>query len=97
MERRVVIRLRGDARRGQVLRDPVALRRADDVDVVDVTRIVLGQVTDLAQAERGISGGRLAPRAIPFLEMREEDAKERSLELVEPRVVADELELLLLA
>ena len=80
-----------------MIRDPGSLRRAHDEHVVDVAGLVGGQLADLTEPELGVTGNRLTARTVPLLEVREEDAQKRSLELVEPRVVADELEVLLVA
>src|SRR5215204_5236078 len=78
-----------------MLANAVALGRADDEDVVDVPRLVLGQLADLAEPKLPIAGGRLAAEPVPLVQMRQEEPEHRGLELVEPRVVTDELELLL--
>ena len=43
--------------------------------------LVLRQLDQIAEAELGIPSGGLAPAARPLVEMLEEDAQERSLEL----------------
>jgi hypothetical protein len=62
-----------------------------------VTRLVLRDLDELAQAELGIAGGRLTPPPRPLLEVRQEQAQEGRLELVEAGVVAHELEVVLVA
>src|SRR5262249_12248629 len=95
VERRIVVRARGDLGGCEMLADPVTLRRADDVDVVDVTRLVLGQVAYLAEPELRVARRGLAPQPVPLLDVRQKQPRRSGLELVEPRVVADELEVLL--
>src|SRR3954447_6883433 len=75
--------------------NPVALGRAADEQVVDVAGLVLGHLDEVAQPERAVPLRRLAPEARPLVELRQEHAQERRLQLVEARVVADELEVLL--
>jgi hypothetical protein len=82
----------GVAERGA---DAVPLRRAADEQVVDVARLVGRHVDELAETELAVAGGSLAPLRRPAVELGEEDAQRRGLELVEARVVADELERLL--
>ena len=77
--------------------DRVALGRAADEEVVDVARLVLRDLHELAEAELGVAGRRSAARLVPARELRQEDAQERGLQLVEARVVADELEVRLVA
>ena len=60
-----------------------------------MARLVLRDLHELAEAELGVAGGRGAARLVPARELRQEDAQERGLQLVEPRVVADEVEGLL--
>ena len=65
--------------------------------MVDVAGLVLRQLAGLAEPELRVAGGGLAPRGVPAVELGRKSAKRRRLELVEARVVADELELLLVA
>ena len=60
-----------------------------------MARLVLRNLHELPEAELGVAGGRGAARLVPARELRQEDAQERGLQLVEPRVVTDEVELLL--
>ena len=57
-----------------------------------MARLVLRDLDELAEPELGVAGGRGAARLVPAGELRQEDAQERGLQLVEARVVADELE-----
>ena len=77
--------------------DAVALGAAHDVHVVDGARIVLGDVDELAETELLVARRRLAPGRVPAVQLAEEDAEHGGLELVEARVVADQLERLLVA
>ena len=52
-------------------RDQVALGRADDVHVVDVARLVGGQLDGVAEPELGVARRALAPRRVPAGEVRE--------------------------
>ena len=65
--------------------------------MVDVARLVGGQLDELAEPELGVARGRLAPCGVPAGEVRQEDAEHRGLDGVEPRVRPDELEGLLVA
>ena len=62
-----------------------------------MARLVLRQIDELAEPELGVPRSDLTPTAVPFVELRQEDAEKGSLELVESRVVADEVEVLLVA
>ena len=95
VERRRVVGRRRDAGLVERRADRVALARAADEEVVDVARLVLRDLHELAEAELGVAGGRGAARLVPARELRQEDAQERGLQLVEPRVVTDEVEVLL--
>src|SRR5579862_1432049 len=97
MERRRVVRRRRDPRLGECRANPVPLRRAADEEVVDVAGLVLRNVDELAEAELGVARRGGAAALVPAVELREEDAQERRLELVETRVVADEIEVDLVA
>ena len=57
-----------------------------------MTRLVQGQLHELAEPQLRVARGGLASTTRPLLEVLEEDAEERRLKLVEPRVVADEVE-----
>ena len=92
VERRRVVRRGGDARLGERRADRVALARAADEEVVDVARLVLRQLHELAEPELGVARRRGAARLVPAGELRQEDAQERGLQLVEAGVVADEVE-----
>src|SRR2546421_13079927 len=59
--------------------------------------LVQRQLDELAEPELGIVRGGLSPAAVPRVELREKKAKERGLELVEAGVVADEVEIPLVA
>ena len=59
--------------------------------------LVLGQLDELAEPELRVPGRHLAAAAVPLVEMRQEDPQERRLQLVETRVVADEVEVGLVA
>ena len=52
--------------------------------------LVGGQLAQVAEAELGVARRRLAPQPVPLVELREEEPQHRRLELVEPRVVADD-------
>src|SRR5436190_17223589 len=65
--------------------------------MVDVSRLVLRQLAELAEPKRGIPGSGFTAQPRPIVEPPEEDPQRRGLELVEPRVVADELEVDLVA
>jgi hypothetical protein len=69
--------------------------RPDDVHVVHVARFVLGQLTELVETELPIVGRGFPPEQVPAVELRQKDAESSRLDLVQPRVVADELEPLL--
>jgi hypothetical protein len=97
VERRRVVRHRADLGLAQPRYDRVALRRAADEEVIDVSRLVGRQLDQVAEAEFGVARGGLPPPARPLVEVLEEEPQERRLELVEPRVVADELEVALVA
>ena len=97
MQRRDVIGRGADPGFDERLADAVARGRAADEEVVDVTVLVLRQLDEIAEAELGVARGSFAAAAIPFVEMRQEEPEERRLQLVEPRVVADEVEVDLVA
>src|SRR2546429_6567492 len=59
--------------------------------------LVQRQLDELAEPELGIVRCGLSPAAVPRVELREEEAKERGLELVEAGVVAHEVEIPLVA
>ena len=65
--------------------------------MVDVAGLVGGQLAELAEAELLVARGRLAARGVPAVDLAEEEAQHGGLQLVEPRVVADRLEVLLVA
>jgi hypothetical protein len=65
--------------------------------VVDVAGLVFGNLDELAEPEVAVARRGLPAVARPAVEMAEEDAQEGGLELVEPGVVADELEVGLVA
>src|SRR5438270_9932303 len=54
--------------------------------------LVLRQLHQVAKAELGVAGGCGAASLVPARELRQEDAQERGLQLVEAGVVADEVE-----
>jgi hypothetical protein len=62
-----------------------------------VARLILGQLNELAEPELGVARGRFAPGASPLVQVRQEDAEEGGLKLIESRVVAHELEVGLVA
>ncbi len=62
-----------------------------------MARLVGGKLHEVAEPELRVARGGLAAAARPLLELLEEQAQERGLELVEARVVADELEVDLVA
>src|SRR5919108_5164527 len=90
----------------RLVADPTGLERrrqlvgpgvADDVEVPGGLAARAREVDQLAQARRLVVGGG-APAALgPAVEVRELDPQDRRLELVEPGVVADQLEGLLVA
>jgi hypothetical protein len=92
MERRDVIGRGADLRVVQRGDDAVALRRAADEEVVDVAGLVLRKVDEIAETELRVPRGGLTPSLRPPVELCEKDTEERGLQLVEPRVVADEVE-----
>ncbi len=94
MQRRLVVRGEADPGRLQRRGEPVALGRPDAVHVVDVARLVDRRLDETGQ-QLGVARGSLTPRSIPVLDMPQEDAQERRLHRIEPRVVADVEELLL--
>src|SRR5512141_2841554 len=57
-----------------------------------MARLVLGKLADGSEPEPRVTNGRLSTRRNPTVELREEDAQHRRLDLVEARVVADQLE-----
>ena len=89
--RQVVLRVPdpGLAERGANL---VAALGAADEEVVDVARLVLGSVAELADPELAIPLGGLAAQLRPAVELAEEDPQHSRLDLVEAGVAADELE-----
>ncbi len=60
--------------------------------MVHVARIGLRKLAQLAEPELGVTGDRLAAQPIPLVDMLEKESQERRLQLVETRVVADEVE-----
>src|ERR1700693_4398281 len=69
VQRCLVVGRRGDLGRPEVLRDPIPLRRADDIHVVDVAWLVARQLADLAEAEFLVPGGSISARPVPLLEV----------------------------
>jgi hypothetical protein len=57
-----------------------------------VPRLVVRNLAELLEAELPVSLSGLAARGVPTVKLGQEEAENGSLELVEPRVVADELE-----
>src|SRR3990172_10101436 len=92
MERNGVVRGTRDARFPQLSRDLVAVRRADDVHVVDVPGLVARQLDGFAETELRVPRSRLAPRRIPARDVREEDPQGGSLDGIEAGVRPHELE-----
>jgi hypothetical protein len=92
MERRHVVRGTRDLRAPQGLGDLGPARRADDVQVVDVTRLVGRELDVLAETELRHTWLRLRVGRVPSGETRQEDAEHRGLYGVETGVRADELE-----
>src|SRR4051794_32908466 len=97
MERRHVVGGVADAGVRQSGDDAIAVGRTRDEEVVDVARLVLRQVHELAEPKLRISRDSCAATFCPAVELLEEDAQERRLQLVEARVVADEVEVDLVA
>ena len=97
VERRDVVRGVADPGRRERLAEAVALGRADDVHVVDVAGLVGRQLAELAEPELLVARGGLAARGVPAVDLAEEEAQHGGLQLVEARVVADRLEVLLVA
>ena len=95
MQRRHVVRRVRDAGRRQRLGDAGAFGGAHDVHVVDVPRFVLGKRAELAEPELGVACGGLAARAVPAVELAQEEPQRGSLDLVEARVRPDVGEALL--
>ena len=60
-----------------------------------MARLVLRDLHELAETELRVASSGGATPFVPTRELRQEDAQERGLQLVEPRVVADEVEVLL--
>src|SRR6185503_13359638 len=75
--------------------EPLALARTDDVHVVDVPGLVGRKLADVAEAELRVGLRCRAPAFVPLVEVAEEDAQRRGLQLVEARVVADDVKRLL--
>jgi len=92
VQRRRVVHRAPDCCFFQRRANAVAFGGTADEQVVDVTGLVLGQVTGSAQAELGIARSSLPALRDPAVELGEEDAQHAGLQLVEARVVADELE-----
>src|SRR5262249_23033772 len=92
VQRGRVVRGRGDARLGECRPDQFALARAADEQGGDVARLILREIHALTEPELGVASGGGAARLVPAHELRQEDAQERSLQLVEAGVVADEVE-----
>jgi hypothetical protein len=59
--------------------------------------LVLRQIAGVAEAELGVARGRLAPLRDPRVELGQEDPQDGGLQLVEARVVAEQLEVDLVA
>ena len=59
--------------------------------------LVLRQLARGAEPELRVARRRLTPQLDPAVELREEDAQDRGLQLVEARVVAEQLEVDLVA
>jgi len=97
VQRSRVVHRAPDRRFFQCRANAVALGGAADEEVVDVTGLVLGQVAGRAQAELRIARRSLPALRDPAVELGEEDAQHGSLQLVEARVVANELEVDLVA
>src|SRR5205085_2562274 len=97
VQRRRVVDARPDLGLAQGRADAVALGRTADEEVVDVAGILRGQLDQLAEAELRVPRRRLAPLAVPAVDVAEEEAQEGGLELVEARVVADQVEVGLVA
>ena len=95
VQRRRVVRRAADAREAQRRLDALPLRAADDVHVVHVAGLVAWQLAGLTQAEARVAEGGGTARGVRVVEPLEEEPQRRGLELVEARVVAHELERLL--
>src|SRR5205807_10126612 len=65
--------------------------------VIDVAVLVLRELHEVAEAKLGVARRSIAATAVPLVEMRQEEPEERRLQLVEARVVADEVEVGLVA
>ncbi len=63
----------------------------------DVPGLVLGQLDELPEAQVRVPRRRPAPGVVPAVDLGEKEAQGGSLQLVEARVVADELEGLLVS
>src|ERR1700704_3409788 len=97
MQRRDVIGGGADAGFDESFANPVARARAANEEVIDVAILILGQLDEIAETKLRVPGGSLAAAAVPLVEMRQEEAEERRLQLVEGGVVADEVEVGLVA
>jgi hypothetical protein len=97
VQRRRVVRGAADSCLVERGADAVAPGRAHDEEVVDVAAVVGRQLDEVAEPELGVASGRLAPQTIPLRYVGQHHAQPRRLQLVEARVVADELEVALVA
>ena len=97
MQGRDVIGGGADAGFDERFANPIARGRAADEEVVDVTVLVLRKLDEIAETELRVPRRRLAAAAIPLVEMGQEETEERRLQLVEARVVSDEVEVGLVA
>ena len=92
VERRAVVGRAADLLLLERVDDRVSLGRAGHEQVVDVARLVRRRVDVLADAELAVALGRLTPTARPAVQLPEEEAERCGLDLVQPRVAADEME-----
>src|SRR5207253_636841 len=92
VEGRHVVGRRSDLRTLQGGTDAIAFGRAAHEQVVDVTGLVRREIAELTQSQFRIAGGGFSTQLRPHVEPPEEDAQRSGLQLVEARVVADELE-----
>src|SRR5205085_6835263 len=86
-----------DSRRGKRLGEARPFWAPDDVHVVDVASLVLGELAELAEPELGVAGGGFPSGAVPIVELAEKEAQGGGLELIEARVRTDIGERLLVA
>src|SRR5919204_627720 len=81
-----------DSRLSEGRADAIPLGRAADEEVIDVAGLVFRKVAGGAETELRIARSGLAPKPDPSIELAKEDAQDRRVDLVEARVVAEQLE-----